>query len=354
MSTREGAARRLTKAAATGADGEQKVTNLWLDALRRLARNRASVLGGVIVVLIILGALFADQIVPYHYAEGDSNDNYMTPLWLMKVLPGHMEKYTTIGSKFALGADYLGRDLLSRVIYGTRVSLPVGFMGALTALLIGLIYGCISGFYGGKVDNIMMRIVDIMYAFPTMLLIILLMAFFKTTFGGVQEPGSAAYTFNRINKVVDRLLGLEGGGMLFIFMGIGVTAWMGTARLARGQILSIKEKEFVEASRMIGASDVRIIVRHILPNIVGPILVSVTLNIPSYISTEVFLSFIGLGVDPPTPSWGSMISEGSRAIRSYPNQVLLPAIALAITMFAFNFLGDGLRDALDPRMRGTS
>ena len=162
-----------------------------------------------------------------------------------------------------------------------------------------------------------------------------------------------AYTFNNINRVVDSLLGLQGGGMLFIFMGIGLTAWMGIARLARGQILSLREKEFVEASHMIGASDLRIIVRHILPNIMGPILVNITLNIPGYISTEVFLSFIGLGVDPPTPSWGAMISEGARSIRSYPNEVLFPALALTITMFAFNFLGDGLRDALDPRMKGS-
>jgi oligopeptide transport system permease protein len=265
-----------------------------------------------------------------------------------------MASYAKVDNKFILGADYLGRDLLSRIIYGARVSLPVGFMGAFTALLIGLAYGCISGYYGGKVDNIMMRIVDIMYAFPTMLLIILLMAFFKTSFGGAAQPGTAAHTFNEINDVVDQLLGLSGGGMLFIFMGIGITAWMGIARLARGQILSLKQKEFIEASHMIGASDARIIVRHILPNIMGPIVVSVTLAIPGYISTEVFLSFIGLGVDPPTPSWGSMISEGAKALRSYPNQVVFVALALAITMFAFNFLGDGLRDALDPRMRGTS
>jgi len=200
----------------------------------------------------------------------------------------------------------------------------------------------------------MMRIVDIMYAFPTMLLIILLMAFFKTSFGGAPEPGTASYTFNQINGVVDRILGLEGGGMLFIFMGIGITAWMGTARLARGQILSLKEKEFIEASRMIGARDMRILTRHILPNIVGPIIISVTLGIPGYINTEVFLSFIGLGVDAPTPSWGSMISEGAQSIRSYPHEVLVPALMLAILMFAFNFLGDGLRDALDPRMKGTS
>jgi oligopeptide transport system permease protein len=179
------------------------------------------------------------------------------------------------------------------------------------------------------------------------------MAFFKSTFATVQ-PGSPAYVFNRVNDVVDRLLGLRGGGMLFIFMGIGITAWMGMARLARGQILSLKEKEFIEAAHMIGAGDIRIIVRHILPNIIGPCIVAETLAIPGYISTEVFLSFIGLGVDPPTPSWGAMISDGARAIRSYPHMVLFPAIALSLTMFAFNFLGDGLRDALDPKMKGSS
>ncbi len=332
----------------------QKVTNLWADAMRRLLRNRAAVIGGITIVLLILMAIFAGMVAPYGYAEGDSQNNYMVPAWLTKVMPGHMETYAKLGDRYPLGADYLGRDLLSRMIFGARVSLPVGFMGALIALIIGLVYGCISGYYGGKVDNIMMRIVDIMYAFPTMLLIILLMAFFKTSFGGTAEPGTAAYTFNRINAVVDQILGLQGGGMLFIFMGIGITAWMGTARLARAQILSLKQKEFIEASHMIGSSDLRVIVRHLLPNIIGPILVNVTLSIPNYISTEVFLSFIGLGVDPPTPSWGAMISEGARGIRSYPNQVLVPALALMVTMFAFNFLGDGLRDALDPRMRGTS
>jgi len=332
---------------------ERRVSNLWLDALRRLIRNRAAVVGGIIIVILVLTAIFAPWIAPYSYAVGDSNDNYTIPRWLVPLLPGNVEAYANISDKFILGADFLGRDLLSRIIYGTRVSLPVGFMGAATALIIGLVYGCISGYYGGKVDDIMMRIVDIMYAFPTMLLIILLMAFFKSTFGGAQEPGTAAYTFNQLNKVVDRLLGLQGGGMLFIFMGIGITAWMGMARLARGQILSLKEKEFIEASHMIGASDMRIIIRHILPNIIGPIIVAVTLNIPRYITYEVFLSFIGLGVDPPTPSWGAMISDGSRAMRSYPHLVLFPAFALAITMFAFNFLGDGLRDALDPRMQGT-
>ena len=341
------------QAKAIMAQRERRVANLWVDAWRRLIRNKAAVMGGISIIVLILAAIFAAKITPMHYAEGDSVENYTIPTWLAPLLPGNVEAYATIGDKFIVGADFLGRDLYSRIVYGARVSLPVGFIGAFTALLIGLVYGSIAGYYGGKVDNIMMRIVDIMYAFPTMLLIILLMAFFKSSFGSAQEQGTVAYTFNQVNHFVDGLLGLEGGGMLFIFMGIGITAWMGIARLARGQILSLKEKEFIEASHMIGARDMRVITRHILPNILGPLIVTVTLYIPGYITTEVFLSFIGLGVDPPTPSWGAMISDGSRAMRSYPHLVLFPAIALAITMFAFNFLGDGLRDALDPRMKGT-
>ncbi len=354
MSTQEQAARRLAEGETAEAAIPQKVTNLWADAGRRLLRNKAAVAGSVIVLLLILAAIFADYIAPFHYTDGDTDDKYITPAWVTKILPGHMENYVTVNDKYVLGADYLGRDLLSRIIYGTRVSLLAGFAGATTALIIGLVYGCISGYYGGWVDNIMMRFVDIMYAFPTMLLIILLMTVFKTNLAGEPDPGTLAYSINQVNNVVDKVLGLQGGGILFIFMGIGITAWMGTARLARGQILSLKQKEFIEASHMIGARDLRVIVRHILPNIIGPIIVSVTLAIPGYISTEVFLSFIGLGVDPPTPSWGAMISMAAPAMRSYPHQVLFPALALAITMFAFNFLGDGLRDALDPRMRGTS
>ena len=333
---------------------EQHETNLFKDAFRRLIRNRGALMGGIIVLLLLLTAVFAPLIAPTHYAAGDSYNASTVPSWLVPLIPiKGIEGYAKINNDFLFGSDELGRDMLSRIIYGTRVSLPVGFMGAFTALIIGLVYGCIAGYYGGKVDNIMMRIVDIMYAFPTLLLIILLMAFFKSTFA-VSTPGTVAYTFNQINRVVDKILGLQGGGMLFIFMGIGLTAWMGMARLARGQILSLKEKEFIEAAHTVGAGDWRIIVRHILPNILGPCIVAETLAIPGYINTEVFLSFIGLGVDAPTPSWGAMISEGARSIRSYPHMILFPALALCITMFAFNFLGDGLRDALDPRMRGTS
>jgi len=190
----------------------------------------------------------------------------------------------------------------------------------------------------------MMRCVDVMYAFPSLLLIILLMFFFRSTFSNA-ESGTLGYALNAMDA--------RFGGVLFIFIGIGLTAWEGMARLTRAQVLSVREKEFVEAARTVGASDVRIMFRHILPNIVGPLVVAETLSIPGYISTEAFLSFIGLGVNPPTPSWGSMISDGAQALRSYPNQALFPALALAITMFAFNFLGDGLRDAFDPRLRGT-
>jgi oligopeptide transport system permease protein len=192
----------------------------------------------------------------------------------------------------------------------------------------------------------MMRLVDVLYAFPGLLFIILLMVFFR------QVPQEARSVWDTI-RIQMYKIDAAFGGMLFIFVGIGLTAWENMARLARGQVLSVREKEFIEAARAIGAGHLRIMFRHILPNIIGPLIVAETLAIPSYITTEAFLSFIGLGVNPPTPSWGLMISQGAQAIRTYPNQALAPALALAITMFAFNFLGDGLRDALDPRMRGT-
>ena len=178
-----------------------------------------------------------------------------------------------------------------------------------------------------------------------MLLIILMMAFFRSTFAGAERMSAFAKSLSDLDRYF--------GGMLFIFIGIGLTAWMGTARLARGQVLSIREQEFVLAARAVGASNWRIVFRHILPNILGPLVITVTLAIPGYIATEAFLSFIGLGVNAPTPSWGLMISEGAQYIRTAPHQIIFPALALSITMFAFNFLGDGLRDALDPRLRGT-
>jgi oligopeptide transport system permease protein len=317
--------------------------SLWADAGRRLVRNRAAVIGMSIIVILVLTATLAPQIAPQGFADQAREDHDKVPEWATQLFPT-MAGYAKISDKYLLGADYVGRDLFSRMVYGTRVSLAVAFVGPLISLLIGVTYGSISGFFGSQVDELMMRCVDVMYAFPGLLLIILLMFFFRSTFSNAQ-PGTLGYALNAIDA--------HFGGLLFIFIGIGLTAWEGMARLTRAQVLSVREKEFIEAARTVGASDVRIMFRHILPNIVGPLVVTETLSIPGYISTEAFLSFIGLGVNPPTPSWGSMISDGAQALRSYPNQAIFPALALAITMFAFNFLGDGLRDAFDPRLRGT-
>jgi oligopeptide transport system permease protein len=302
-----------------------KETSLWKDALYRLMRNRMATTGAVIVIALCIMAIFAPLIAPYAYDEGNFWDNYAKP-----------------GKKYWLGADFMGRDLLSRIIYGARVSLSVALMGATVSFVVGIAYGLIAGYAGGKVDNYMMRLVDIGYGVPTLLLIILLMVYFKSTFASIQ-PG----TFVGMLSSIDNAL----GGMFFIFIGIGLTSWLGMARLARGMTLSLKEKEFIETARAMGASNLRIISHHILPNIIGPCIISQTLTIPTYILYEAFLSFIGLGVNPPTPSWGMMISEGYQGMRSYPHLVLFPALALSITMFAFNFLGDGLRDALDPHTK---
>lgn len=304
---------------------ERPEVSLWKDAFRRMRKNKMAMLGAIIIIALFILAIFAPYIAPYHYTEGSLKDNYAKP-----------------GDKYLLGADFMGRDVLSRIIYGTRISLSVGIIGASTAFILGVLYGLISGYYGGKIDNIMMRIVDIMYGFPTLLLIILMMVLFKSTFA-ITTPGTIAAALSAIDKSF--------GGLFFIFIGIGVTAWIGMARIARGMALSLREKEFVEAARATGNSNFRIMIKHMLPNLIGPCIVAVTLQIPRYITFEAFLSFIGLGVNPPTPSWGMMISEGYKAIRSYPHLALYPGIALAITMLAFNFLGDGLRDALDPRMK---
>ncbi len=322
----------------------RKREGLWGDALRRLTRNRAALTGGIIILALVLTYVFADQIAIKPYDVQVPTANNAVPAWLATVFP-MIKGYARINNAYPLGADDLGRDLFSRVVYGARVSLTVAFVGPIIALLIGTVYGCTSGYFGGKVDNLMMRFVDVMYAFPTILLIILMMAFFRSNFSKAAEPGTIKYMLNALDG--------KTGGMLFIFVGIGITSWMGMARLARAQVLSYRNKEFVEAARAIGATDTRIMFRHILPNIVGPLIVAETLQIPTYISFEAFLSFIGLGVNPPTPSWGTMIADGARSIRTYPHLALFPGLALALTMFAFNFLGDGLRDALDPRMRGT-
>jgi oligopeptide transport system permease protein len=322
----------------------RKGDSLWGEAFRRLLRNRAAVIGGTIILIIVLVYILAPIIAVKSFEVQIPVDNNKVPGWVPAVFTT-MKPYAKYSNQYPLGADDLGRDLFSRIVYGSRISLTVAFIGPLVSLIIGVVFGSIAGFLGGRVDNFMMRIVDVLYAFPQILFIILLMAFFRSTLSK-PAPGTFSYSISQLDAAT--------GGVLFIFMGLGLTAWETMARLSRGQVLSQREKEYIEAARTIGAGNVRIMFRHILPNILGPLIVAESLAIPGYLSLAAFLSFIGLGVNPPTPSWGVMISDGSRILRTYPNQAIFPAMALAITMFAFNFLGDGLRDALDPRLKGTS
>jgi len=317
--------------------------SLTSDAFHRLYRNRAAMIGAVIISINILVALLASAIAPTSFDKAALANSNAAPAWVTNIFPGMKPReeggYVKIDNGYLLGGDRLGRDLLSRILYGARISMAVAVVGPLISMIVGFIVGLVAGYRGGRIDNFLMRFVDIMYAFPTILFIILVMAFFRAGFGQ-HEPGTLVYWLSELDAAM--------GGLLFIFMGIGFTAWMGAARLVRGQVLSVRENEYVLAAQALGAPTIRIILRHVLPNIVGPLIITETLSIPGYISYEAFLSFIGLGVNPPTPSWGGMIAEGALVIQTYPNQALFPALALFLLMFAFNFLGD----AFDPTLRG--
>ena len=292
-------------------------------AARRFFRNRLASASLAFLVLLTVAAVLAPLAAPRHYASDDLMAAYQKP-----------------GGEYPLGADFMGRDILSRIVYGARVSLAVAVIGALVSFLIGLGYGATAGYLGGRWDNWMMRIVDVLYGLPTLVLIILIMVYFRA---GQPEQFSG---FKALLYGWDRAL----GGMLFIFLGIGLTSWLQMARVARGETLTIKERDYVESAVALGAGNRRLILHHLLPNILGPCIVLETATIPNYILTEAFLSFIGLGVNPPMPSWGAMINEGHQAMRSYPHVILWPALTLTVTVLAFNFIGDGLRDALDPRL----
>ncbi len=321
---------------------QQKERSLWQKSIDRLLRNRVAVASGIFIILMILVAIFAKQLTPYTFAEQDLLMNNAVPEWMMFLLPEGAENWVTTNNAYPLSADHLGRDILTRTIFGARVSLSIAFAGSLVALVIGIVYGMISGYSSSRIDSLMMRVVDFLWAFPFLIVVILLQTYFKAIASRSGGEGFGAVFINLNNEM---------GGMLFLFIAIGLINWLGMARIARGQVLSYKRVEFVEAARAIGANNTRIMIKHLFPNILGPLIVAETLAIPGYIFTEAFLSFIGLGVDPPTPSWGIMISEAIPALRSYPNQVLIPAIALSLTTLAFNFLGDGLRDAFDPRQK---
>jgi len=275
----------------------------WQDAWRRLKQNRLAMVGLWVIVAIALIAIFGPMFSPYSYSDQSLFDQNMY-----------------ISREHWLGTDDLGRDLLTRIMYGARISLTVGFVASFINLTVGVVYGGISGYYGGQVDNVMMRIVEILSGIPLLLYVILLMV--------VLRPG-----------------------LQNILIALGLVYWLGMARIVRGQILSLKEQDYVLAARTIGADNSRIIYKHLIPNAMGPIIVTATLNIPQAIFTEAFLSFIGLGVNAPMASWGVLANDALPSFRTYPWQLFFPAIAISVTMLAFNFLGDGLRDALDPKQR---
>jgi oligopeptide transport system permease protein len=306
--------------------------SLWADAWQRLMRNRAAVIGLIVIVLFAFVALFAPLIAPHNPLQLNSGKDFLPPAFIKHTNTGK------VGStEFLLGTDTLGRDLLSRVIYGARVSMIVGLTPVFIILVIGTIIGLISGYGRPRVDNLLMRATDVVYAFPDLLFYIIMMITLR-----------------------DTVIGQFMNGLFLLFIALAVVSWVGVARLVRGQVLSLKNKEFIEAARCIGSSDGRIMARHILPNTLSPLVVWMAFTIPRMIIVEAVLGYLGIGIRPTTnpkavfiTSWGQLLLEGQTAINIQPWILLAPAIAVALVVMAFTFVGDGLRDALDPRMRGT-
>jgi ABC-type dipeptide/oligopeptide/nickel transport system permease subunit len=298
----------------------RKQRSLWGDAAYRLFRNKAAVGGLVIIVSAFLIAIFAQFLAPYNPIEIPQNPaSQMEPLWTGS-------KYTD--PRYLLGTDFLGRDIVSRLIYASRISMVVGFVPTFIVFGLGVTVGMTAGFFGGWLDQLLMRFTDIIYAFPDFLFLLIIVASFRASPFG---------------KLLD--------GLLLIFVAIAIVGWVGVARLTRGQVLALKEREFVEAARAVGATPRRIMTKHLFPNALAPLIVTAAFAVPSAILNEATLSFLGVGIIPPTPSWGQMINEGFPLFASNPWAVLLPAICISVVMLSFTFVGDGLRDALDPRMK---
>ncbi|MDA8732558.1 ABC transporter permease [Luminiphilus sp.] len=282
-------------------DAVEQGSSLWHDAWLRLRKNKLALLGGAVLLFMIVIALLTPWIAPYSYEAQNLDLGASSP-----------------SAAHWLGTDIFGRDLLTQVMYGGRISLAVGFIATAVALLIGVTWGAIAGYVGGRVDAIMMRLVDILYALPFMIFIVLLMVVF-------------------------------GRNILLLFLAIGAVEWLTMARIMRSQVQSLRQQEFVEAAVSVGLSPATIIRKHIVPNALGPIIVYTTLTIPSVMLLEAFLSFLGLGIQPPATSWGLLISYGAETMEEYPWLLIFPGCALTLTLFSLNFLGDGLRDALDVR-----
>lgn len=281
-----------------------KGRSLWDDARRRLLRNGAAVSGMVVLAILVLVAVVGPHLVPFSYDQINKND-----VWAPPMTAGHL-----------LGADSLGRDLLARLLMGLRVSLAIGLVATLVSLVIGIAWGAVAGYVGGALDEIMMRVVDVLYSLPFIFFVILLMVTF-------------------------------GSNIILIFIAIGAVEWLTMSRIVRGQTLGLKHKEFVEAARAAGLSQGGVISRHIIPNLLGPVVVYVTLTIPAVILAESFLSFLGLGVQPPMASLGTLIAGGAQDMELAPWLLIFPALTMVVTLMSFNFIGDGLRDAIDPKDR---
>ena len=275
--------------------------SLWEDAARRFTANRLAMAGLIILSVLVILCILAPVIAPW------SVDVQNLSLGASATGPGHL-----------LGTDILGRDLFSRILYGGQISFAVGLCATLVSVLIGVSWGAVAGWAGGRTDAAMMRIVDMAYAFPFTIFVIILMVFFERS-------------------------------LLLLFAAIGAVEWLTMARIVRGQVMSLKSREFIDAAKGLGLSNTRIIIRHVLPNIAGPIIVYATLTVPAVMLLEAFLSFLGLGVQPPASSWGILIREGAEAMEEYPWLLIFPGTVLSITLFSLNFVGDGLRDAFDPR-----
>jgi oligopeptide transport system permease protein len=290
-------------------------TSLWQNAWRRLLRNKLAVFGMIVVVFMIVASLIGPAIIysttgfTYDYIPAD-------PAQVKSFPPSRLHP---------MGTDTAGRDMFARVLLGGRISLMVGIISTVVSLIIGISYGATAGYLGGKVDEVMMRIVDVLYSVPYMMIVIVLLALF-----GSRSPL---------------------GQLFLLFAALGAVSWLTMSRIVRGQVISLKNQEFVLAARATGVSKTKIIFRHLMPNVVGPVIVYATLTVPNVMLQEAFLSFLGLGVQPPLASWGSLAAEGIRNIAVFPWQLIFPGLTMAVTLFSLNFLGDGLRDALDPQTR---
>ena len=310
-----------------------KGTSLWKDAWRRLLKNKLAVFGLVVMVIMVIAVTIGPAII--RWTTGYTADYIPSEGNLIKSFPPSLNH--------PMGTDEAGRDLLARVLQGGRISLMVGVISTLVSLIVGVSYGAIAGYMGGKIDNLMMRIVDIIYAIPYILIVIVLLS----VFGGPNTPTFIKWMSEKFGGA-----GNQGLSQIFLlFFALGLVSWLTMARVVRGQILSLKNQEFVLAARATGVSTPNIIFRHLVPNALGPVIVYATLTIPSVMLTEAFLSFLGLGVQAPYASWGSLASDGIKNIAIYPWQLIFPGVTMALTLFSLNFLGDGLRDALDPQTR---